>query len=69
MLQSKLFTKTSKQTPKDETSVNASLLMRAGFVDKLTAGVYTYLPLGLRVLNKIKNIIREEMNELGGQEI
>ncbi|MEK7068075.1 MAG: aminoacyl--tRNA ligase-related protein [Patescibacteria group bacterium] len=66
---STLFTKTSKEAPKDELSVNARLLMQSGFIDKLTAGVYTYLPLGLRVLNKIGNIIREEINKVGGQEI
>ncbi|MDP2685464.1 MAG: aminoacyl--tRNA ligase-related protein [bacterium] len=69
MRQSKLFTKTTKETPKDEVSTNAQLLIRAGFIDKVMAGVYTYLPLGLRVLNKIENIIREEMNLAGGQEI
>jgi prolyl-tRNA synthetase len=69
MLQSKLFSKTSKNIPKDETSVNAQLLIRAGFVSKQMAGVYNYLPLGLRVLTKIQNIIREEMNAIGGQEI
>lgn len=69
MLQSKLFTKTSKQAPKDEVSLNAQLLIRAGYVDKLMAGVYTYLPLGLRVLNKIKEIVREEMDKVGAQEI
>lgn len=69
MLQSKLFTKTSKQLPKDEPSLNAQLLLRAGYVDKLMAGVYSYLPLGLKVLNKIKNIIREEMDKIDGQEI
>lgn len=69
MLQSQLFTKTSKEAPKDEESINASLLMRAGFIDKLMAGVYTFLPLGWRVLNKIENIVREEMNKINGQEI
>ncbi|TRZ78520.1 prolyl-tRNA synthetase [bacterium] len=69
MQQTKLFTKTIKEAPKDETSLNARLLMQAGFVDKLMAGVYTFLPLGLRVLNKIENIIREEMNAIDGQEI
>ncbi|MFH0988066.1 MAG: aminoacyl--tRNA ligase-related protein [Parcubacteria group bacterium] len=69
MRQSKLFTKTTKQIPKDEVSVNSQLLIRAGFVNKLAAGIYTYLPLGLRTLNKIKNIIREEINAVGGQEI
>ena len=69
MRQSKLFTKTLKEAPKDEISLNSVLLIRAGLVDKLTAGVYTFLPLGLLVLNKIKNIIREEMNAIGAQEI
>ncbi|HEX7586013.1 MAG TPA: aminoacyl--tRNA ligase-related protein [Patescibacteria group bacterium] len=69
MLQSKLFTKTQRNAPKDEPSVNAQLLIRAGFVDKLMAGVYTLLPLGLRVMKKIEQIIREEMNAIGGQEL
>jgi prolyl-tRNA synthetase len=69
MLQSQLFYKTTKEISEEEKSINAQLLVRAGFVDKLMAGVYTYLPLGLQVLNKIKNIIREEMNAIGGQEI
>ena len=69
MKQSQLFTKTQKNAPKDEVSTNAKLLIRGGFVNKEMAGVYAYLPLGLRVLNKICNIIREEMNAAGGQEI
>ncbi len=69
MLQSQLFTKTKKEAPRDEESINAQLLIRAGFVDKLMAGVYTFLPLGWRVMKKIENIIREEMNVIGGQEI
>jgi len=69
MLQSNLFYKTLKQSPKDEEAINAQLLVRAGFVDKVMAGVYNYLPLGLRVLKKIEQIIREEMNAIGGQEI
>lgn len=69
MKQSQLFTKTQKSAPADEVAKNAKLLIRAGFVDKLQAGVYTYLPLGLRVLKKIETIIREEMNGAGGQEI
>lgn len=69
MLQSNLFTKTLKEAPKDEQAISAQLLQRAGFVDKLMAGVYSFLPLGLRVLKKIENIIREEMNGAGGQEI
>ncbi len=69
MKQSQLFTKTGRQTPKDEQSINAQLLIRAGFIDKLMAGVYTLLPLGLKTIKKIENIIREEINQLGGQEI
>jgi prolyl-tRNA synthetase len=69
MKQSQLFTKTQKDAPKDEVSVNAQLLIRAGYVDKVMAGVYTFLPLGLRVMKKIENIIREEMDAIGGQEI
>jgi prolyl-tRNA synthetase len=69
MRQSKLFTKVSKEDQKDEASVNARLLMRAGFIYKGMAGVYSYLPLGLRVLNKIIGIIRDEMDAIGGQEV
>jgi len=69
MRQSQLFTKTERNAPNDETTVNAQLLSRAGFVSKLMAGVYSYLPLGLRVLNNIENIVREEMDAVGGQEI
>jgi len=69
MRQSTLFVKTQKDAPADETAKNAKLLIRGGFVDKLQSGVYTYLPLGLRVLKNIENIIREEMNRAGGQEI
>jgi prolyl-tRNA synthetase len=69
MKQSQLFTKTRREAPKDEVSNNAKLLIRAGYIHKEMAGVYSYLPLGLRVLNKITNIIREEMNAIGGQEI
>lgn len=69
MRQSKLFTKTRKNAPSDEVSKNAELLIRAGFIHKEMAGVYSYLPLGLLVLKKIEEIIREEMNDLGGQEL
>ncbi len=65
---SKLFTKTQKNAPADETSKNAQLLIQAGFVHKEMAGVYSYLPLGLKVLRSIEQIIREEMNAIGGQE-
>ncbi len=69
MKQTKLFTKTIKELPKDETSYNAQALLRAGFIDKLAAGVYSFLPLGWRVINKIQGIIREEMMAIDGQEI
>lgn len=69
MKQSILFTKTLKDAPKDETSLNAITLIRAGFVDKVGAGIYTFLPLGMRVMEKILKVIREEINSTGGQEI
>lgn len=69
MLQSELFTRTLREAPKDELSKNAQFLIRGGFIDKLSAGVYTFLPLGLLVLKKIEAIIREEMHAIGGQEV
>ena len=69
MKQSQLFTKTKKESPADEVSLNAELLIRAGFINKEMAGVYSYLPLGLRVLKKIESIIREEMDKIGGTEM
>lgn len=64
-----LFTKTLREVKGDETATSAKLLIRAGFIHKELAGVYTYLPLGLKVLENIKTIIREELNAIGGQEI
>lgn len=69
MRQSKLFTKTRKEAPKDEVAKNAQLLIRAGYIHKEMAGVYALLPLGLRVVENIKSIVREEMNAIGGQEL
>jgi len=69
MLQSQLFTKTRKEAPSDEVSKNAQLLIKAGFVHKEMAGAYSFLPLGLRVIENIKNVIREELNKVGGQEM
>ena len=69
MRQSVLFTKTTKTAPADEVSKNALLLSRAGYIHKEMSGVYDFLPLGLRVLNNIIEVIREEMNAVGGQEI
>ncbi len=69
MLQSKLFAKTTKNFPEGETAKNAQLLIKGGFINKSSAGVYSLLPLGLRVLNKINNIIREEINAIGAEEL
>lgn len=69
MRMSQLFTKTKKQLPADEAARNAQLLIRAGYIYKEMAGVYAYLPLGLRVVENIKQIVREEMNAIGGQEL
>jgi len=66
---SKNFTKTSKNAPADEVAKNAQLLIRAGYVYKVMAGVYVYTPLGIRVLENIKQIVREEMNAIDGQEL
>ncbi|MBR3228856.1 prolyl-tRNA synthetase [Candidatus Saccharibacteria bacterium] len=66
---SKSFIKTLREAPKDETAKNGALLVRAGFIHKEMAGVYDYLPLGLRVIENIKSIIREELNKLGCEEI
>src|SRR5688572_11485132 len=64
-----LLTKTNKNAPADEQAKNAQLLIRAGYIHKEMAGVYSFLPLGLKVLNNVANIVREEMDKIGGQEI
>ncbi|PID31397.1 proline--tRNA ligase [Candidatus Saccharibacteria bacterium] len=69
MRRTHFFTKTLKQAPADEVARNAQLLIRAGFIHKEMAGVYAYLPLGLRVIEKIKQIVREEMNRAGSEEL
>lgn len=69
MRYSKVFSKATKSIPADSESINARLLIQAGFVDQEMAGVYTWLPLGLAVLRNIEQIVREEMNELGASEI
>ena len=66
---SKTFIKTLRTAPKDETAANGALLTRAGYIHKEMAGVYDFLPLGLRVLENIKNIIRDELNKLGSEEV
>lgn len=69
MKYSKMFVKTLKTAPASADTANHRLLVQAGFVRQVMAGVYTYLPLGLRVLNKVSNIVREEMDSIGGQEV
>ncbi|HOR23452.1 prolyl-tRNA synthetase [Candidatus Saccharibacteria bacterium] len=69
MRYSQIFTKTGRAYPADEQAKNAQLLIKAGFIHKEMSGVYAFLPLGLRVLENVKNIIREEMNAIGGQEV
>ncbi|MDP3989301.1 MAG: aminoacyl--tRNA ligase-related protein [bacterium] len=66
---SQLFTRTRREAPKDEVSKNAQLLIRGGYVHKEMAGVYSFLPLGVQVLRHIEDILREEMNAVGGQEV
>jgi len=69
MRQSKFFTKTSKTDPKDAATFSHKFLVKAGYINQLTSGAWSLLPLGLRVYKKIENIIREEMNALGAEEI
>ncbi|HEY4497124.1 MAG TPA: aminoacyl--tRNA ligase-related protein [Candidatus Paceibacterota bacterium] len=69
MKQSELYIKTLRESPADEEAINAKLLIRAGFIHKEMAGVYSFLPLGLRAIKKIEAIIREEMDGIGGNEI
>lgn len=66
---SELFTRTTKDISSEETAINAQLLVRGGYVYKNSAGVYSFLPLGLKILRKISDIVREEMNAIGGQEL
>lgn len=69
MRYSQSFIYTNKEAPKDADNVSAKLLFRGGYVDRLAAGIYSFLPLGLRVIEKITTVIREEMNAIGGQEV
>ena len=69
MRRTELFTKTNKTSPSGEVSKNAQLLIRAGFIAKEMAGVYAFLPLGLKVVENIKSIVREEMNKIGSKEL
>ena len=69
MKMSKLFVQTLREFPNDAEAISHKLLVRAGFIKKLANGIYTYMPLAQRVLTKISNIIREEMNATGAQEL
>lgn len=69
MRMSKTFIKTLREAPKDETAKNGKFLIRAGYIHKEMAGVYDFLPLGLRVIERIKAVIREELNEIGCEEL
>lgn len=69
MLQSKLFYKTLKKPPKEAEAISHKLLTKADFISQLSSGIYSFLPLGVRVEKKIENVIREEMEKIGGQEV
>src|SRR5688500_6541404 len=69
MRTTKLWLATLKEAPADAELISHKLMLRAGLIRKLSSGLYTWLPIGLRVLKKVKNIIREEMNRIGAQEI
>ena len=69
MRHTNIFTKTRKEYPKDELAKNAQILIKAGFVHKEMAGIYAYLPFGIKALENIKKIAREEMNKVSGQEM
>src|SRR3972149_6789779 len=69
MLFSRMFTPTMKEDPKEAEVVSHKLMLRAAFIRRLSSGIYTWLPLGLKSLRKVERIIREEMNRAGAQEI
>ena len=69
MYWSKIFLPTLKDIPQDAEVISHQLMLRSGMIRKVTSGIYTWLPLGLRVLRKIENIVREEMNDAGAQEV
>jgi len=69
MRQSKLFLNTLREVPADADVLSHQLMLRAGLIRQLTSGVYSFLPLGMRVLQKIEQIVREEMNQIGSQEV
>ena len=69
MRYSEMFLPTGRETPSDAEVVSHQLMVRAGMIRKLTSGIYSYLPLGLRVIRKVEQIVREEMNRAGAQEV
>lgn len=69
MRMSKLFLSTLREVPAEAETISHQLMLRAGIIRKLAAGVYSYLPLGYRVLRKVENIVREEMDKAGAQEL
>ncbi len=69
MYQSKLISKTRRQISQAEESLNAKILIKAGYIEQVMAGVYAYLPLGYRVLKNIENIVREELDKISAQEL
>ena len=69
MRYSKLFIPTLKEVPAEAEVISHKLMLRAGMIRKLASGLYTYLPLGLRSIRKVENIVREEMNRAGAQEL
>ena len=69
MLQSQLFTKTLRRLPKEAESPSHKYLIQGDFIDCLASGIFSFLPLGFRVYKKIENIIRQEMDSIGGQEV
>ncbi|MCK4723161.1 MAG: proline--tRNA ligase, partial [Dehalococcoidia bacterium] len=66
---SKLFGKTLRQTPSEAENISHQLLLKAGMIHQVAAGAYSYLPLGWRALKKVENIVRQEMDDIGGQEL
>ena len=69
MFWTKIFIPTLKDTPQDAEVVSHQLMLRAGLIRKVASGIYTWLPLGLRVLRKVESIVRNEMNASGAQEV
>ncbi len=69
MFWSKIFLPTLKDNPQDAEVISHQLMLRSGMIRRVTSGIYIWLPLGLRVLRKVENIVREEMNNSGAQEV